>query len=107
VRRLAATTTLALTMSACGAQRPDFGLVFEDAPCDEPPCVEVSVTILSDGGRYKIELISETDEAIRYQVTWTGEVDSESDVGMSVVVPIPGPLDGRAIYFNDQLINPP
>ena len=69
--------------------------------------MEVSVTNLSDGGRYKIELISETDEAIRYRVTWTGEVDSESDAGMLVVVPIPGPLDGRAIYFNDQLINPP
>ncbi len=94
-------------MSSCGAQQPDFALIFEDARCDEPPCVEVSVTVLSDGGRYKIELSSETDEAIRYQVTWTGEPDHESDEGMTVTVPIPGPLDGRAIYFNDQLINPP
>ena len=100
---LVASLTLGL-VTACGETHPGFGLHDVDVDCDSGLCVSVFTGTLDGGGRYKVEVVSEDEVAVRYSISWTGS-PSTNDDAQQLLLPLSDPLGGRAVYVNGDRID--
>ena len=100
---LVASLTLGL-VTACGESHPGFGLNDIDVECDGGLCLGVSTGTLDGGGRYRVEVLSEDETAVRYTISWTGSPSTNDDAQL-LLLPMSDPLDGRAVYVNGDRID--